>query len=136
MPGTDGPGQFPAHNHIISSLVPLATASLSRPKSKCEIIGVQIIRGTFLSPPPSHTHPHSFRKPKCSLSQHISFVSRKKYANARFLHFSTQADCQVCLGWRHRVQELLLLESWRVGVEEHLRDLNPKARLSLGISLS
>lgn len=68
MPGTVGPRQFPAHKHISVSLVQDRPRHFSTgPKSECEIMGVQmIIRGTFLSPP-SHTHPHSFRKPKCSL---------------------------------------------------------------------
>lgn len=58
MPGTDGPGQFPAHNHIASSLVWTGHSVFTRgPEPECEIIGVQLIRGTFLSPPPSHTHP-------------------------------------------------------------------------------
>lgn len=132
MPGTDGPGQFPDHNRFPApSSVRAGRGSLPQPQPQPQPVrDHQADRGTSLPPSPSHTHPHSFRKPKCSLSRHISFVSRKKYANDRFLHFSAES-LPGRLGWRHRVR--IFSEG---GGGEHQGGLNPNARLSLGISLS
>lgn len=94
--------------------------------------GPRLKPGTFFLLLP-HTPTHSFRKPKCSLSRHISFVSRKKYANDLFLHFSAESLLGR-LGWRHRVPDLF--RHAEGGGGEHRGGLNPNARLSLGISLS
>lgn len=57
MPGTDGPGQFPAHKHVVIPLVRAGPGHLyTGPKAECEISGVQIIGGTFFLLPHTPTH--------------------------------------------------------------------------------
>lgn len=137
MPGTDGPRQFPCSQTRRHPLVRAGPRHLYMgPEPECGAAGVQIVGGTFLSPP-SHTHPHSFREPKCSLSRHISFVSRENYANARFYTRELGADCQV--GWAGGIGSGDSFgESPRVEAGEHLGDLTPdaSARRPFSISLS
>lgn len=121
MPGTDGPRQFPQLARCLVQAPPSHSLCTPGPKPECEIPGVQLMGELFFLLP--HTPTHSFRKPKCSLSRHISFVSREKYANDCFYTFAQGANCQV--GW---------VGATRTG--EHLGDPNPKARLSLWVSLS